>query len=87
MQLRPRPEIILLGDDDGVADFACRNDLRHIRQVKCNEFGTPLLNDLFLRAQAAASHDICVYVNADIILMDNFAEGIDSVARRFDTCL
>ena len=87
MQLRSRPEIILLGDDDGVADFARINGLRHIPGVKCNEFGTPLLNDLFSTSQAAASNDICVYVNADIVLMDDFAEAIESVARRFNQFL
>lgn len=84
MQLRPRPEIILLGDDDGVADFALRYGFKHIPSVQRNEFGTPLLDDLFLKAQAAASNEICVYVNSDIILMDDFAEALESVARRFD---
>ncbi|MCK4292794.1 MAG: FkbM family methyltransferase [Planctomycetes bacterium] len=83
MQLRPRPEIILLGDDDGVADFALRYGFKHIPSVQRNEFGTPLLDDLFLKAQAAASNEICVYVNSDIILMDDFAEALESVARRF----
>jgi len=87
MQLRSRPEIILLGDDDGVAEFARINGLRHIPGVERNEFGTPLLNDLFQRAQAAASNDICVYVNSDIILMDDFTEAIESVARRFNQFL
>jgi len=84
MQLRPRPEIILLGDDDGVADFALRYGFKHIPSVQRNEFGTPLLDDLFLKAQAAASNEICVYVNSNIILMDDFAEALESVARRFD---
>jgi len=87
MQLRSRPEIILLGNDDGVADFARINGLRRIPGVKCNEFGTPLLNALFSTAQAAASNEICVYVNADIILMDDFAEAIEIVARRFNQFL
>ena len=87
MQLRSRPEIIFLGDDDGVADFARRCDFKHIPNVERNEFGTPLLNDVFLKAQAAASNEICVYVNADIILMDSFAEALESVARRFNEFL
>ena len=87
VQLRPSPEIILLGDDDGVADAARRYGCRHIPKVERNEFGTPLLNDMFQKAQAAASNEICVYVNADIILTDNFAEAIESVARRFNQFL
>ncbi|MBN2272084.1 MAG: hypothetical protein JXN61_15830 [Sedimentisphaerales bacterium] len=87
MQLRRRPEIILLGNDPGVAEFSRINGLRHIPGVRCNEFGTPLLNALFSTAQAAASNEICVYVNADIILMDDFAEAIESSARRFNQFL
>jgi len=86
-KLKRHSEIILFGNDEGVAEFAQRYDLRHISGVKCNEFGTPLLNDLFTKAQAAASNDICVYVNSDIILMDDFTEAIKSVARRFDQFL
>ena len=87
VRLRPSPEIILLGDDDGVADAAGRYGCRHIPKVERNEFGTPLLDDIFQKAQAAASNEICVYVNADIILMDNFAEAIGDVARRFSQFL
>ncbi len=87
VQLTPSPEIILLGDDDGVADAARRYGCRHIPKVERNEFGTPLLDDIFQKAQAAASNEICVYANADIILMDNFAEAIESVARRFSEFL
>ncbi len=87
MQLRPRPEIIFLGDDDGVAEFAQRCKLKHIPDVRRNEYGTPLLDDLFVKAQAAASNEICVYVNSDIILMDDFAEALECTARRFDQFL
>ncbi len=87
MRLMPSPEIILLGDDDGVADAARRYGCRHIPNVERNEFGTPLLDDIFQKAQAAASNEICVYVNADIILMDNFTEAIGNVARRFSQFL
>src|SRR4030042_5940825 len=87
MRLRPSPEIILLGDDDGVADAAARYGCRHIPKVERNEFGTPLLDDIFQKAQAAGSNEICVYVNADIILMYNFAEAIGNVARRFSQFL
>jgi len=87
MRLKPRPEIILMGDDDGVADFARRHDLKHIPDVEHSEFGTPLVSDLFGKARAAASNQICAYVNADIILVDSFAEALDCVARRFERFL
>ncbi|MBN2136633.1 MAG: glycosyltransferase [Sedimentisphaerales bacterium] len=87
MRLRDRPEIILLGSDDGVEEFCRENGLRHVPNVECNEFGTPFLNDLFVRAEATASNEICVYVNADIILMDDFSEAVLQAGGRFDEFL
>ena len=87
MQLRPCPEIILFGNDEGVAEFAQKYNLKHIPNVQRNEFGTPLLNDLFLKAQTAASKEICVYINADIILMNDFVKALDKVGTEFDQFL
>jgi hypothetical protein len=40
-----------------------------------NEFGTPLLDAVFRQARARARHDLCCYVNADIVLFDDFAQA------------
>jgi hypothetical protein len=63
-QLRPRPEIILFGDDEGTAHVAKEFGISHIPQVARNEFGTPLLNDFFEQAQRVAGDDLLCYVNA-----------------------
>jgi hypothetical protein len=80
--LRPLPEIILFGKDEGVADAAQQFAVRHVPDVACNEYGTPLLNDLFASAQRLASHGLLCYVNADIILMRDFAEAVRRLDRR-----
>ncbi len=83
--MRPRPEIILFGDDEGTAEVAKSFGLRHVAQVARNEYGTPLLNDLFEQAQQAAAHDVLCYVNADVILMSDFFQAVDQVVR-WKTC-
>jgi len=80
--LRPTCEIILLGDDEGIAEIAAEFGARHIPDVACNEYGTPLLNDIFEKAQRVAMHDLLCYVNADIILMSDFLWAVEQVARR-----
>lgn len=75
LELVPRCEIILLGDEEGVADTAARFGVKHIPAVKCNEYGTPLLSDVFERAQAAAKYDIACYINSDIILLSDFPQS------------
>ena len=53
--------------------------MQHIPELACNEFGTPLLNDLFEKAQKLAKYDLVCYVNADIILMNDFMKAIERV--------
>src|SRR5215472_4646768 len=74
--LHPRPEIILFGNEAGAAEAAKDISVRHISQIMRNEFGTPLLHDLFQRAEEHASHDTLCYVNADILLLDDFLKAV-----------
>jgi len=79
-RIHPRPEIILFGEEDGIAELAREAGLRHVQEVARNEYGTPLMSDLFERAQSLASHNILCYVNADIILPRNFSQAVQRVA-------
>ena len=81
VRLYPRCEIILLGDDDGTAEIAARFGLRYSPDVSRNDYGTPLLNDLFDKAQAMASYKLMCYVNADIILMSDFMRSVELISR------
>ena len=81
LRLRPRPEVILLGNEDGTAELAARLGARHLPEVERNSHGTPLLSSLFARAIAAATHEMLCYVNADIILLSDFAAMTACVGR------
>lgn len=74
-------EIFLLGAERGTAEVAARFGIRHLPDVARNEYGTPLLGSLFAQAQRAATHDVLCYVNADIILMEDFLEAMTRVVR------
>ena len=80
--LKPSPEIILFGDDEGTAEAAKSFGVRHVPKVARNEYGTPLVNDLFEQAQRVATNDLLCYVNADIILMSDFVKAVEQVAQR-----
>ncbi|HEV2426203.1 MAG TPA: hypothetical protein VGZ29_15350 [Terriglobia bacterium] len=79
--LHPRPEIILLGNDSGTATMAHAVGARHIPSVDLNEYGTPLVSSIFASAQTASRYDLMCYVNADIILMDDFLFTVAQVNR------
>jgi hypothetical protein len=78
--LRPRPEIILFGGETGTASVARELGIRHESEIAVNAHGTPLLNDLFRRAETESSSEIMCYVNADIILLDDFSRGVARVS-------
>jgi len=86
-RLKPEPEIILFGDDDGVDEIADLFECRHVPDLKRNEWGTPVVQDAFLRGYELATHDVVCYVNADIILMQDFMDSLQVVAKRFDQFL
>jgi hypothetical protein len=86
-QLRPKPEILIFGNEMGTESVAEELGVRHLPQIQCNEYGTPRLDYIFARIQQEASHKIVAYVNADIILMSNFTQAVSAVASQLDRFL
>jgi hypothetical protein len=82
-KLQPRPEVILLGSEEGAAEFAAELGLVHIREVRRNSHGTPLLADVFGQAEGRAGGDVLAYVNSDIILPREFPKAVEMVRQRF----
>lgn len=81
--LDPKPEIILMGNDHGVREMALEVGARHIPDIATNEFGTPLVDNIFRKAWDEAANDILAYVNADIILMNDFQAAAARVIEQF----
>lgn len=67
-------EITLLGDDEGVAEFAGRWGLKYVRDIKKNTHGYFLIDDLLAVGEAQSSYRIKCFINSDIILTDEFAD-------------
>jgi len=75
-------EIFLLGDDWGVSEISEEFGLKNISEVKKNKFGTPLLDSAFDLVKKNSSYDILIFVNADIILTDDFLEIFKYLPRK-----
>jgi len=78
--LKPKCEIILFGNDKGVAELAREFNARHIPDVALNQEGIPLLNDMFKKAEEMASNKLLCHINGDIILMSDFVEAVRIVS-------
>jgi len=78
-RLLPDCEIILFGNDEGAETAARDLAITYIPEIRKNEYGTPLVSDIFEKAQIIAKNKILAYVNADIILMDDFLKALSKI--------
>ncbi|MEN6335042.1 MAG: tetratricopeptide repeat protein, partial [Phycisphaerales bacterium] len=86
-RLDPKPEIIVFGDEPGVRETAEEVGARYVPDVARNEFGTPLVDKLFHAAQDLASHETMAYVNADMILVQDFVTAVQKVGTGLENFL
>lgn len=82
LELKPACQIILLGDDEGTAEIAAELNLLHLPDVKKNDSGTPLISSMFDLARENAAYPLLCYVNADIILLDDFLPAASRIPVR-----
>src|SRR5690242_2551814 len=80
--LQPACEIILVGNEEGIAETAAEFGLQHVVNVARNTFGTPLVSDIFKQAERLSSRNLFCYVNSDIILMSDLMEAIQRVKQK-----
>ncbi|MHC4182944.1 MAG: hypothetical protein ACYSR0_06305 [Planctomycetota bacterium] len=85
--LEPQCEVIVFGNGDGTKEAVAELNFKHVPGIVRNEYGTPLLNDLFETAEQIAKHDILCYVNSDIILTSDILVAINRIRSRFHTFL
>jgi len=84
--LLPDVEIILLGEETGLAEAAKELGVKHLPNVVCNS-GTPLISSMFQLARDASQRsdsDLLCIINADMILMSDFVEAAKQVAKLKD---
>jgi hypothetical protein len=80
----PDVEVILLGEEAGLADAARELGVQHIPHVARNESGTPLISSMFQLARENSNSDLLCIINTDMILMQDFVEVARQVVHRKD---
>ena len=81
--LLPDVEVILLGEETGLAEAARELGVRHFPQVERNSNGTPLISSMFQLARENSNSDLLCIINTDMILMPDFVEAARSCRSRF----
>lgn len=80
-------DVLLIGDDEGTAEFAEEMGVRHIPEVETTKRGTPLVPSLWDVATRNAVSGVLAYVNADIVLLSDFVTATVRVATQKDQFL
>ena len=79
--LLPNVEVILLGEETGLAEAAKELGVKHLPNVARSEAGTPLISSMFQLARENSASDLLCIINADMILFPDFIEAAKQVAQ------
>src|SRR6476619_867777 len=82
--LLPDVEVILLGEETGLAEAARELGVKHLPNVACNKSGTPLISSMFQLARENSNSDLLCVINADIILMQDFIQAAKQAIKSKD---
>jgi hypothetical protein len=81
--LGPDVEVLLIGDEPGIPELAAELGIRHLKDVRHNERGTPYVSAVFSLARENARHSLLCFANADIIFLEDLLTGAKRVRDRF----
>jgi hypothetical protein len=73
--LLPNLDVILLGEEAGLAEAAHELGVKHLPNVDCNASGTPLISSMFQLARENSISELLCIINADMILMPDFVKA------------
>lgn len=79
LKLDPKCEVILFGNDEGVAENAKELNIMHVPKIEKTESGTPLLSSAIDIVKKIAKNEILLFINADIILTSDLIPAIKGV--------
>lgn len=82
LSLGPQVEVILLGEEEGLAEFAGEHGIKHIPNVARTSSGTPLVSSMFELARQNSTSPLLACVNADILLMPDVLQSALSAAKQ-----
>lgn len=81
LSLGDQVEVILLGEEDGLAEFAAECGSTYLPEVARNANGTPLVSSMFDLARRNSTSPLLCCVNADVLMMPDVVQGAMDTAR------
>ena len=79
LTIHPGSEVIVFGNEKGAVEAASELGFRHVKDIRRNRFGTPLVSEAFHVAHNISKYGHLVFMNTDIILLNNLLEAAKSI--------
>jgi hypothetical protein len=68
-------QVMLMGNDEGVAKAARETGAIHVGDVETNDRGTPLISSMVRAARERGNGELLCIINADMVLMEDFVNA------------
>lgn len=82
--LLPEAEVIVLGEEEGLAGAAGELGVRHIPGIRYSKFGTPLISSMLQLVRAESKAENLCIINTDMVLLPDFIQAAKQAARLKD---
>lgn len=79
--LGPHVRVVLMGNEPGTREAARTLGVEHEPNIRRSRFGTPLLDSLFEQIEHVSAARLFNYINADIVLLDDFPKALAMATR------
>ena len=80
-------QVVVVGDEPGIAEACQELDLVHLPEVRCNNVGTPLISSIFNLARGVNDSAYLAYANADILFLPELIDQLRTLASEKDQFL
>jgi len=84
LQLDPKPQIIILGDDEGTKRVCRQRGFLHIPKIKVSKAGTPYVNSMIDTAEAHAENDIMLLLSGDIVIQQDTIDAAKAMSKNLN---
>ena len=80
-------EIVVIGDEPGIAEVCDELGILHLPDVRTNDMGTPLISSIFQLAREVNDSPFLMYSNADILFFPELVGAVSKLGEREDQFL
>ena len=80
LALEPVPEVLLMGDESGVAEIARELAVQHIGEIEKDWRGIPMRSSMCRMAREVAKHDLLCIINADIVVVHDLHAAVRRIS-------